>query len=89
MQASTIFRPAIARSRWELSLQLALGGPLLATKGFASSEAETAYQRAQELSRELEHDTDLFTALRGLGYVYHVRGDLRRRDAAYSTKRSI
>jgi class 3 adenylate cyclase/tetratricopeptide (TPR) repeat protein len=67
-----------SRSRWELSLQLALGGPLIATKGFASSEVETAYLRAQDLSRELGHDTDLFTAVRGLGYVHHVRGDLRQ-----------
>jgi len=59
--------PGPSRSRWELSLQLALGGPLLATKGFASSEVETAYRRAQYLSRELGQDTDLFTALRGLG----------------------
>ena len=70
--------PGASRSRWELSLQLALGGPLIATKGFASSEAEMAYQRAQDLSRELDRDTDLFTALRGLGYVHHVRGDLRQ-----------
>jgi class 3 adenylate cyclase/tetratricopeptide (TPR) repeat protein len=70
--------PDASRSRWELSLQLALGGPLLATKGFASSDVETAYQRAQDLSRELCRDTDLFTALRGLGFVHHVRGDLRQ-----------
>ena len=70
--------PGASRSRWELSLQLAIGGPLIATKGFASSEVETAYQRAQDLSRELRHETDLFTALRGLGYVYHVRADLRQ-----------
>jgi class 3 adenylate cyclase/predicted ATPase len=67
-----------SRSRWELSLQTALGGPLIATKGFASSEVETTYLRAQCLSRELGHDTELFTALRGLGYVHHVRGDLRQ-----------
>jgi tetratricopeptide (TPR) repeat protein len=67
-----------SRSRWELSMQLALGGPLIATKGFASSEVETAYLRAQYLSRELGQDTDLFTAVRGLGYVHHVRGDLRQ-----------
>ena len=67
----------VSRSRWELSLQLALGGPLLATKGFASSEAEATYQRAQELSRESKDDAALFTALRGLGYVYHVRANLR------------
>jgi class 3 adenylate cyclase/tetratricopeptide (TPR) repeat protein len=70
--------PGASRLRWELSLQLALGGPLIATKGFASSDVETAYQRAQDLSRELGHDTDLFTALRGLGFVHHVRGDLRQ-----------
>jgi len=69
--------PSEARSRLELSLQLALGGPLLATKGFASSEAEAVYQRAQELSRELNNDAELFTAMRGLGYVYHVRANLR------------
>jgi class 3 adenylate cyclase/tetratricopeptide (TPR) repeat protein len=68
--------PGEPRSRLELSLQLALGGPILATKGFASSEAEAVYQRAQELSRELNNDRDLFTAIRGLGYVYHVRANL-------------
>ncbi|WP_353645100.1 adenylate/guanylate cyclase domain-containing protein [Mesorhizobium sp. WSM2239] len=69
--------PGEPRTRLELSLQLALGGPLLATKGFASREAEAVYKRAQELSRELRRDTDLFTAIRGLGYVYHVRANLR------------
>ena len=69
--------PGAPRSRFELSVQLALGGPLIATKGFASNEAEAAYQRAQELSRELKSETDLFAALRGLGYVYHVRANLR------------
>jgi len=69
--------PGASRSRFELSLQLALGGPLIATTGFASSETEAAYQRAQELSRELQSETDLFAALRGLGFVYHVRANLR------------
>jgi class 3 adenylate cyclase/tetratricopeptide (TPR) repeat protein len=69
--------PGEPRSRFELSLQLALGGPLIATKGFASREAESAYQRAQELSRELHSELDLLLALRGLGYVYHVRANLR------------
>jgi class 3 adenylate cyclase len=72
--------PVVARSRLELSLQLALGGALLATKGFASSETEASYRRAEELRRELHDEADLFTALRGLGYVYHVRANLR--DAA-------
>jgi predicted ATPase/class 3 adenylate cyclase len=72
-----VLPPGEPRSRLELSLQLALGGPLLATKGYASREAEALYQRAQELSRELSSDEDLFTAIRGLGYVYHVRANLR------------
>lgn len=66
-----------SRSRLELSLLLALGGPLLFTKGYASREAEVVYKRARELSRELDNDADLFTAVRGLGYVYHVRANLR------------
>ena len=70
--------PGAPRSRFELSLQLALGGPLIATRGFASSEAEAAYQRAEELSRELQSEADLFAALRGLGYVYQVRANLAR-----------
>ena len=68
--------PSQSRSRSELALQLALGGPLLATKGFASSEVEAVYRRAQELSRELDNDKDLFTAIRGLVHVYHVRANL-------------
>ncbi len=65
------------RSRSELSLHVALGAPLLATKGYASREADAVYQRAEQLSRELSSDADLFTAIRGLGYVYHVRANLR------------
>ncbi|MBR0784842.1 adenylate/guanylate cyclase domain-containing protein [Bradyrhizobium iriomotense] len=66
-----------SRSRFELALQLGLGGPLIATKGFASREAEAAFQRAQELSRELQSEVDLSAALKGLGHVYHVRANLR------------
>src|SRR5262249_31199912 len=32
----------------------------------------------QDLSRKLSHDADLFSAVRGLGYVHHVRGDIRQ-----------
>jgi predicted ATPase len=67
----------ISRSQLELSLLLTLGAPLIATKGFASAEVEAAYKRAQELSRDLKSETELFAALRGLGYVYHVRANLQ------------
>jgi class 3 adenylate cyclase/predicted ATPase len=66
-----------SRSRFEVALQLGLGGPLIATKGFASREAEAAFRRAQELSRELQSEADLSAALKGLGHVYHVRANLR------------
>lgn len=65
-----------ARLRLELPFQLALGASLIATKGFASSEAEAAYQRALDLSGQLNEDADHFIATRGLGFVNHVRGRL-------------
>jgi predicted ATPase len=67
LECAQALYPGASRARFELSLQLALGGPLIATKGFASREAEAAYQRAQELSRELQSEPDLLLALRGLG----------------------
>jgi class 3 adenylate cyclase/predicted ATPase len=72
--------PDEGRARRELSLQLAMGGPVLATRGFASRETEAVYQRAEELSRELGDDVGLYTALRGLGYVYHVRANFREAE---------
>jgi class 3 adenylate cyclase/predicted ATPase len=65
-----------SRAHFELALQLGLGGPLIATKGFASREAEAAFHRAQVLSRELQSEADLSAALKGLGHVYHVRANL-------------
>ena len=37
------------RARQEIDLQIALGTPLMATKGYAAKEVEQAYTRAQEL----------------------------------------
>ncbi|HEX2217377.1 MAG TPA: AAA family ATPase [Gemmatimonadales bacterium] len=65
------------RARRELELQIALGAPLLATKGFAAPEVEAAYARAERLGRELGERSHLATALRGLCYVHHVRAGLR------------
>ena len=69
--------PGASRSSFELSLQLALGGPPIATR-ICFREAEAAYLRAEELGRELQSEPDLFAALRGLGYVYQVRANLDR-----------
>lgn len=52
-----------ARDRRELALQLALGPPLTAAKGWAPPELEHAYARAQELVAGLEDDAHLVAAL--------------------------
>jgi hypothetical protein len=53
--------------------------PLIATKGYASPEVETAYQAARDLCRRLGRPpADLFRALRGLWNCYAVRGELQR-----------
>ena len=54
-----------ARARQELSLQLALGPALMATRGWNAPEAEKAYGRAQELSKRLGNDREHFNAVWG------------------------
>jgi class 3 adenylate cyclase/predicted ATPase len=62
-----------ARTRQELSLQLALGGLLTATKGFAAPEVERAYTHARELCEQIGDREQVFTALRGLTLYYSMR----------------
>jgi class 3 adenylate cyclase/predicted ATPase len=63
--------------REELSLRLAIGGPLIATKGHADSEVERTYSRARALCDQAGQSVELFPALRGLWHYYLVRGELR------------
>jgi class 3 adenylate cyclase/predicted ATPase len=66
------------RVRQELSLRLALGSALTATRGYADPEVGDAYLQARELCRELgEAPPQLFPALHGLYRFYHVRGQLQ------------
>lgn len=65
------------RVRRELDLQIALGGPTTATKGYTAPEADRVYSRARELCRQVgETPTDvpirLFPALYGLWRFYVV-----------------
>jgi predicted ATPase/class 3 adenylate cyclase len=53
------------RAQQELSLQLALGPALMATRGWNAPEAERAYSRAQELSERLNDDREHFNAVWG------------------------
>jgi predicted ATPase len=65
------------RDQHELMLQVALGGPLMATKGFAAPEVERAYTRARELCQEMETTLQLSPVLCGLGAFYLVRAQLQ------------
>jgi predicted ATPase len=64
------------RKRQELALQVALGAPLLMTKGYAAPEVAHAYGRARELCQQIGEQPDLFPTLVGLGSYYLVHGEL-------------
>ena len=57
----------------ELRLRIALGVPLLATRGFSDSELEQNYGRARELTRRVETTSELFQVLSGLKNYYDLR----------------
>ena len=65
------------RNRRELDFQIALGFPLIATKGNGAPEVEKTYSRARELGEQVGEDSQLFQALLGLRRFYIVRGELR------------
>jgi class 3 adenylate cyclase/predicted ATPase len=62
----------------ELALRMAIGGPLMATKGYGAPEVECAYSRASALCEQLGRSAELFPVLRGLWSYYNVRGELQR-----------
>ena len=66
------------RAEQELTLQVALAVPLIATKGYAGIEVERAYSRAQALCEELGKLDELFPILRGLWNNCLARGQLKR-----------
>ncbi len=57
----------------ELALQLALGTPLIATKGFGSPEVGKVYARARELCQQAGPVPQLFPVLWGLWMFYTAR----------------
>lgn len=64
------------RTRRELGLQIALGGALLAAKGYAAPETARAYDRALELCRRVGETSQLAVALYGHFVVPTLRGEL-------------
>jgi class 3 adenylate cyclase/tetratricopeptide (TPR) repeat protein len=67
--------PSTARDSKELSLQVALGAPLIAVKGFASAEVQAIFIRARELCGVLHATRDLFPVLFRLRSFHLVKGD--------------
>ena len=65
------------RIRIEIELQIAIGTPLAATKGYGAPEVERAYARARELCRQLGDPLQLFPVLSALVLFYLVRGMVR------------
>ena len=63
------------RFQQELTLQLALGTPLIATKGFGSPEVGKVYARARELCRQAGEAPQLFPVLWGLWVFYTARAE--------------
>ena len=63
------------RSQHELTLQVALGVPFIATKGFAAPEARNVYLRARELCEQLGDTPETFPTLWGLYAFYFVRAE--------------
>jgi predicted ATPase len=61
----------------ELTLQVALGGPMIAMKGYAAPEVERIYTRARVLCQQVGETPQLFPVLRGLLVFNIVRGQVQ------------
>jgi predicted ATPase len=66
------------RAQQELTLQVSLGAPLMATKGWAAPELGKAYARARDLCREIGDPAELFPVLWGLRAFHLVRAEHKR-----------
>jgi DNA-binding winged helix-turn-helix (wHTH) protein/predicted ATPase len=64
------------RAEQELYLQLALGLPLIATKGYAATDVGSAYAKARELCQQLGEKREIFEVLWGLWAFHLLRADL-------------
>jgi tetratricopeptide (TPR) repeat protein len=67
-----------ARISEALRLQIALTGPLIATKGYTAPEVERACSTARELCQQIGESPQLFAVLVTLYSVYANRGDFQK-----------
>ena len=68
----------LERDRQELTLQLELGGALIAVSGYAAEKTGKAYRRARQLGEQLGDRPALIRALWGQFVHHHVRGEMDR-----------
>ena len=73
------------RAQQELALQIALGSPLMATKGYAAPEVAQAYTRARELCQQVGETPQLFPVLCGTMGVLCVAGGVIRRRVRWGS----
>jgi class 3 adenylate cyclase/tetratricopeptide (TPR) repeat protein len=64
------------RDQQALALQIALGGPLIATQGYGSAAVEQCYGRALTLCRQIGETPRLLRTLFGLEAFYFIRAQL-------------
>jgi predicted ATPase len=69
------------RTQQQLQVYVALGGPLMATKGQAAPEVEQTYTRAYALCQQVEDTAQLLPVLAGLRLFYMVQGEHQRAQA--------
>jgi class 3 adenylate cyclase/predicted ATPase len=74
------------RARQELELQIGLGSPLIAARGFGVSVVERTYTRARELARQTRQSDLLFHATWGQWVHYNQVGDF---DTAQKLKTQL
>jgi tetratricopeptide (TPR) repeat protein len=65
----------VERKEQELRLQIALGGPLMAIKGYGAVEVKKTYDRSRELCQEVGQASQLFFILNGLALSYFSQSD--------------
>lgn len=65
------------RAQLELGLQITLGAPLTATKGYAAVEVGQVYTRARELCQQVGETPQLIPVLFGLWRFYLQRAELQ------------
>src|SRR5439155_5636744 len=64
------------RHQMELGLQMAIGAPLTAARGWSHPENDQAYARARELASQIGDSPELPRVLAGMANAYVVKGDL-------------